>query len=183
MKKIITLLAVIGMFGFQGCTGPEGPEGPPGFDGLDGLDGRDGAIPVAFEIRKSFFKDDQDVYIISEPFQTYLKGDLFNHETVLIYRLEGVTSSGLKVWELIPKTIYLNSNEEVDYDFNFSTEAFTIFVGGTYDLSSTPEFINNQTFRIVVSPSKLISSIDKNNYKAVISALNISENQIQNIDL
>lgn len=179
MKKIITLLAVIGMFGFQGCTGPEGP---PGMPGQDGQDGRDAQLPTAFEITKSFFKDAVDGYIISEPFQPYLGGDLYDSETVLIYRLEGVTNSGSKVWQLIPRTLFLGS-EELDYDFNFSIQAFTIFAGGTYDLALTPEYLNNQTFRIVVSPSDLISSIDKKDYKAVISALNISESQIQKIDI
>ena len=176
MKKIITLLAVIGMFGFQGCTGPEGPPGQ------DGFDGQDGAVPVAFEIKKSFFKDAVDGYIISEPFNAYIDGDLYDNETVLIYRLEGVTDAGSKVWQLIPRTLYLDSGE-LDYDFNFSKQAFTIFAGGNYDVGLTPQFLNNQIFRIVVSPSNLINSIDKNNFKAVINALNIKENQIQEIKL
>jgi hypothetical protein len=176
MKKIITLLAVIAMFGFQGCEGPEGPPGIPGQDGQDAL------LPTAFQITKTFFNDPVDGYIISEPFQAYLDGDLYEDETVLIYRLEGVTNSGSKVWQLIPRTLYLSSGE-LDYDFNFSKQAFTIFAGGTYNLALTPEFLNNQTFRIVVSPSDLISTVDKKDYKAVINALNISESQIQNIDI
>ena len=176
MKKIVLLLAVIGMFSFQGC---EGPEGPPG---QDGLDGQDGAVPVAFEIKKSFFNDAVDGYIISEPFNAYLDGDLYDNETVLIYRLEGVTDAGLKVWQLIPRTLYLDSGYRLVYDFNFSKGAFTIFAFGDEE-ALTPQFLNNQIFRIVVSPSNLINSIDKNNFKAVISALNIKENQIQEIKL
>lgn len=162
------------MFGFQGCTGPEGPPGVPG---------QDGAVPVAFGITKSFFKDPVDGYIISEPFQKYLGGDLFDKETVLIYRLEGVTDSGSKVWQLIPRTLYFVGLGELDYDFNFSKQGFTIFAGGTYNLSLTPEYLNNQTFRVVVSPSDLIASVNKKDYNAVLNALNINENQIQKIDI
>jgi hypothetical protein len=175
MKRIIILLAVVGMFGFQGCSGPEGPPGPPGYDG------QDGAVPVAFEIRKSFFKDAVDGYIISDTFGKYIDGDLYDDETVLIYRLEGLTVSGSKVWQLIPRTLYLNLGD-LDYDFNFSKQAFTIFAGGTYDVGLTPEFLNNQTFRIVVSPSNLVSSINKKDYNAVISALNLNESKVKTID-
>jgi hypothetical protein len=43
-----------------------------------------------------------------------------------------------------PRTLFLTEGE-LDYDFDFS-EDFTIYAGGTYDLSATPQYIDNQTF-------------------------------------
>jgi hypothetical protein len=170
MKKIITLLAVIGMFGFQGCTGPEGPPGIPGEDGL---------IAEVFELKNvSFGFNATDGYTIYQK----LTPKILDSDQILIYRLTGTIDSNTPIWQLIPRTLFLPQGE-LDYDFDFSKEDFTIYAAGTYNLSLTPQFLNNQTFRIVIVPGYFSTSIDKNNYNAVIGALNINESQVQNFDL
>ncbi|WP_281323565.1 hypothetical protein [Flavobacterium aestivum] len=176
MKKIITLLAVIGMFAFQGCTGPEGPPGPPGYDGKDGL------IAEVFELKNiSFVNDPMDVpdkgYFIYQK----LVPKILDADQILIYRLSDLIDSNTPVWQSIPRTLFLPQGE-LDYDFDFSKEDFTIYAGGTYNLGLTPDLINNQTFRIVIIPGYFSKAIDKNNYQAVVKALNIDENQVQKID-
>lgn len=175
MKRIIILLAVVGMFGFQGCTGPEGPEGPPGYDGQDGL------IAEVFELKNISF--------VNEPFDSPDKGyfiyqklipKILDSDQILIYRLAGTIDSSTPIWQSIPRTLYL-AQGELDYDFDFSKEDFIIYARGTYNLALTPQFLNNQTFIIVIIPGYFSTAIDKNNYQAVTKALNLDENQVQQI--
>ena len=170
MKKIFTLLAVIGMFGFQGCTGPEGPPGPPGQDGL---------ISEVFELKGinfTFNATDNEYSIYQK-----LTPKLFPGDVILIYRLSGTINSTTPIWQPIPRTLFLTQGE-LDYDFDFSQEDFTIYAGGTYNLATTPTYLNNQTFRIVIVPGDLVSSLNTNNYLDVINALNIKESQVQKIN-
>jgi hypothetical protein len=166
MKKIITLFAVIGMLSLQGC---EGPEGIPGQDGL---------IAEVFELKNvNFTLDATDGYIIYQK----LTPNIYASDVVLIYRMSGTINSNTPIWQQIPRTLFLPQGE-LDYDFDFSKEDFTIYAGGNYNLSLTPQYLNNQTFRIVIVPGSFSTSVDTTNYNAVISALNIKENQIQKIN-
>lgn len=172
MKKISTLLAVIVMIVISSC---EGPEGPPGYDGLDG---QDGLIAEVFELKNiNFSYNATDGYTISQ----LLTPKIFASDVVLIYRMTGTIDSSTPIWQLIPRTLFL-SQGELDYDFDFSKEDFTIYAGGTYDLSLTPQYINNQTFRIVIVPGSFSASINKNSYADVMAALNMKESQIQSIN-
>jgi len=182
MKKIITLLAVIGMLVFQGCTGPEGPPGPPGYDGQDGQDGQDGLIAEVFELNNvSFVNDPADVPDLGYYIYRKLDPKIYDSDQILIYRLAGTIDANTPIWQSIPRTLFL-AEGELDYDFDFSKEDFTIYAGGTYNLALTPQYLNNQTFRIVIVPGYFSKSIDKNNYFAVVKALNIDESQVQKID-
>lgn len=175
MKKISTLLAVIGMIVISSCSGPQGP---PGYDGLDGLNGTDGAISEVFELKNVNF-----VYNATDGYKIYrtLSPKIYASDVILIYRMTGTVNSTTPVWQLIPRTLFLPKGE-LDYDFDFSREDFTIYAGGNYDLSLTPTYINNQTFRIVIVPGSFSTTINKNNYAEVVAALNIDESQIQQIN-
>ena len=104
---------------------------------------------------------------------------------VLIYRLIGRTSTNAPIWQLIPRTLYLSSGDELDYDYDFSREDFTIYAEGTYNLAETPEFIFNQTFRIVIIPgyfsNRGTQQVDFNDYYAVIQAYGINPNNIKSL--
>jgi hypothetical protein len=166
MKKIITLLAVIGMFGFQGCTGPEGP---PGQDGL---------IADAIEITNVSFTASNSFGI----FKTFAK-PIYASDMVLVYRLSDVVN-GTDVWSLLPETHYFNNGTlDFSYDFDFTRNDVNIFMVGSNLGTVADKFRINQIFRIVVLPANLINGIDKNNYNAVMSTLKISEDQIKKIDL
>lgn len=127
MRKIITLLAVIGIFSLQGCMGPEGVPGTPG---------RDGLITEVFELKNvNFAYDVTEGYLIYQKFIPIL----YASDVVLIYRLSGTLASGAPIWQPIPRTLFLPQGE-LDYDFDFSRTDFTIYAGGTYNLASTPIF-------------------------------------------
>ena len=165
MKKIITILAVIGMLSFQGCT--------PTDNAVD-----NDTIAEVFEIKNiNFVFDPTDGYIIYQK----LTPAIFDSDVILIYRLAGTVNANIPIWQPIPRTLFLTQGE-LDYDFDFSREDFTIYAGGTYNLSLTPQYLNNQTFRIVIVPASFAASVDTRNYNAVMAALNIKQNQIQKIN-
>jgi hypothetical protein len=175
MKKIITLLAVIGLIVFSSC---EGPEGPPGQDGL---------IADVFELRNVNFSHDSNSpnttgYFIGRE----LNPLLYDGDVILIYELSDNTSSGSPVWRQIPRTVYLSQGRNFDYDFDFSKEDFNIYAGGNYDLSSTPEWIKGLTFRIVIIPGpsnvtakSASKKVDLSDYNAVIKAYNLDDSNVK----
>lgn len=179
MRKISTILAVIGMIVISSCSGPEGH---PGYDGLDGLNGQDGLLGEVFELKNVSFNYNAAAEVDKYTIYRTLNPKIYASDVILIYRLTGTTNTNSPVWRLIPRTIFLSAGRELDYDFDFSKEDFTIYAGGNYDLSTTPSYINNQTFRIVIVPGSFSTAINKNNYADVVAALNIKESQIQNIN-
>ena len=171
MKKIITILAVIGMFSLQGCTGPEGPPGVPGQDGLLGL----------------VYENSSNNYFNFTPSNNFIVRfnfpiAIYNSDVVLVYRLGGVVN-GKAIWEFLPETYYFdNGTRDFTYNFNFTNTYVDIYLNGN-DLISVPSGNRlDQIFRIVVVPADFASTLNKNNFNSVISALNINENQIQKIN-
>lgn len=174
MKKIVTLFVLVGSLVFTSCEGPDGPPGPPGEDGL---------IAEVFELTNvSFVNDPSDSPDLGYYIFRTLQPVIYDSDQILIYRKSGNINANTPIWQPIPRTLYL-AQGELDYDFDFSKEDFTIYAGGTYNLALTPEYLNNQTFRIVIVPGYFSSAIDKNDYHAVVKALNISESEIQKIEV
>ena len=170
MKNIISFLVVVGIFSLQSCTGPEGIPGPAGQDGL---------LSEVFELKNVNFEyDSTEGYTI---YQT-LTPSIYASDVILIYRLSGTINSTTPIWQLIPRTLFLDQGNELDYDFDFSKEDFTIYAKGNYDLATTPQYLNNQTFRIVIVPGSFSTTLNTSDYSAVMSAFKINENQIQKIN-
>lgn len=168
MKKIIVVATMITMLVFQGCTGPEGPQGDSGVT----------VEAEVFELKNvNFGYDPANGYSI---YQT-LTPQIYASDQILIYRLSGIINSSTPIWQLIPRTMYLPQGE-LDYDFDFSKVDFTIYAGGTYNLALTPNYIQNQTFRIVIIPgyfSNKTQAIDFSDYHAVSAAFSLSKSPIK----
>ena len=166
MKKFTLVLAFIGMITLGSCS-----------TNNDDVD--NDTISEVFELRNvNFGFDAQNGYNIYQTLNPQIRLD----DVILIYRLSGTIDSSTPIWQQIPRTLYLNEGE-LDYDFDFSREDFTIYAGGTYDLSLTPNFLNNQTFRIVIIPGYFSNKmkgggVDLSDYKAVVKALNIDESKV-----
>jgi hypothetical protein len=170
MKKILLILAVIGITALSSCSGPEGP---PGRDGYN-------VESEVFELRNVNFG-----YSASSGFTIYqtLNPNIYSSDNILIYRMSDLINATTPVWQLIPRTLFLPQGE-LDYDYDFSKQDFTIYAGGTYDLGLTPAYIQNQTFRIVVIPGYIsnrgrIPVVDKNDYNAVIKAYHIDDTNVK----
>lgn len=146
MKKIFLLLAVVGMTFLQGCEGDTGPQGPAG---------QPGPAAEVFEIRNvNFLNDGSGNYGIIYD----LNPAILNSDMILVYRLAGV-SGNRDIWESMPKTYYFSDGEELDYNFDFTTDDISIYLGYTNQSVLTPNFIQGQIFRVVVIPGYLSNKV------------------------
>jgi hypothetical protein len=172
MKKITLLIAFIGMIALQSCTVNEEN------DNVD-----NDTIAEVFELRNVNFNYNSSTggYFIYRS----LNPQIYASDNILIYRMSDLIDSNTPVWQLIPRTLYLSGGDELDYDYDFSREDFTIYADGTYNLSETPEYIFNQTFRIVIIPGYFSNrsdvQVDFNDYNAVIETFGINPNNIKNL--
>lgn len=163
MKRIAILVTVIAASFFAACEGDQGPAGPAGPES------------EVFELQNVDFQLSAGQYSIYEQ----LTPMIFDSDNVLIYRLSGTIDAQTPIWQLIPRTLYLDEGE-LDYDYDFSMEDFTIYAGGTFDLALTPEFLQNQTFRIVIIPGFFSKGgVDLNDYDAVIKYYNLDDSQVK----
>ena len=172
MKKITLLIAFIGMISLQSCTVNEEN------DNVD-----NDTIAEVFELRNVNFSYNSSTggYFIYRS----LNPQIYSSDNILIYRMSDLIDSNTPVWQLIPRTLYLSGGDEPDYDYDFSREDFTIYADGTYNLSETPEYIFNQTFRIVIIPGYFSNrsdvQVDFNDYNAVIETFGTNPNNIKNL--
>lgn len=190
MKKYFTLF-VISLFTLTSCSsdgevgppGPPGPQGPPGEDGIDGL-----AYTFEETVTFEYFSD---VNLWYSPFITIPDNVATINpaaDAVLVYRLEVVEAEDggdLDTWSLIPQNFFLEQGT-IQYVYNHTAADLEIIIGGNFDLSGlSSDFWENQTFRIVVVPSDFAqtSGVDISNYDAVMSALNIEEKDIPQLEI
>ena len=174
MKKFTLILALIGMITLQSCYTEEVI--------VDDTVDND-TISEVFELRNVNFNYNNSTggYFIYRE----LNPVIFSSDVVLIYRLSDIINANTPVWQLIPRTVYFSNGDELDYDFDFSREDFTIYADGTFNLSTEPDYIYNQTFRIVIVPGYLsnrsIAPIDYSDYNAVIAHFGINDKNITTI--
>jgi hypothetical protein len=153
MKKILILLSTVGLLSLTGCNTND--------DDFD-----NDTFSEVFELNDvDFTPDNNGRYSVLVP----LDPVIYDSDVILVYR--SVVDDGFVVWQPIPRTLYLDNGDEVDYDFNFTTDDLLLYMGSTYDLAATPQFTQNQVFRIVIVPGYFSSTVDTNNYDAVMSAL------------
>lgn len=173
MKKIITLFAFVSFLAVSSCSSSD-----------DNFQEDNDTIPYAFEIENvNLGKVADNEYNLRSTFQFEINDNLRDDETVLIYRLTGTLNSNTPVWQLIPRTIYFNNGDIVDYFFDFSKVDFFITARGNFTLLNRPEYIKNQTFRMVLIPSDLAASVDAANYVEVMNTLKLSESQVKKVKL
>jgi hypothetical protein len=178
MKRIILLLAIIGIIILQSCTVNEGRNGQDGLNGQNGYS----AESEVFEIKNTNFS-----YSASNGYNIYrqLNPQIRAADVLLIYRLSGTINPTTPIWQQIPRTLYVPQGE-LDYDFDFSKQDFTIYAGGNYNLNLTPNYIQNQTFRIVIVPGTFSGKSSENlkdlSYDEVIEKYNIDDSHVKVLD-
>jgi len=165
MKRIILLVAVVGSVIFSSCEGPEGPRGETGYN----------AESAVYEYPNVYLNADNN-YTFAQNLDTNLE------DNVVIYRLSGTINPQTPIWQPIPRTIYGDNGNEFDYDYDFSMFDFTIFAEGNYDIRTSPELLNNQTFRVVVIPGYFAnknSNITAMDYDALIAKYHIDDSKVK----
>ncbi len=162
MKKIFLLLATVGTLALTGCRNDD-----------DRIDNDTISEVIDLSNVNLGFDPSTGRYSIVYP----LNPAIFASDVILVYRR--TNDDGFWVWEPIPTTLYLSSGDEVDYRFNFDVESVLIYADATFNLSSTPQFIQNQTFRVVIVPGYFAETIDTTDYDSVINSLREGNIEIQ----
>lgn len=172
MKKILTLIAVVGLVVFSSC---EGPEGPPGLDGVN-------VVGTVYENKAPNYYNftENNNYSVGFDFpQTLIDSDV-----VLVYRFDGVDNGGRPVWQALPETYYLaDGTREFSFKFIFTKSYVDIYMDGKNRANAPASYRTNQIFRIVVVPADFANSLNKNSYFDVIGRLNIKEGDIHEIKM
>ena len=166
MKKIqILAIAFVAIIGLAGCEGPEGPPGEPGVNIL----GYTTEFTVNFNDSNEFLYE-----FINDGIE------VFESDAVLVYRSEATVSdpSGpIDVWTPMPQTIDFNTGEELVYNFDHTFRDVLIKLEGNFDLNTlSPEYYQNQLFRVVVVPSEFAND-PNNNLETYQNLLNEVHNQ------
>lgn len=133
--------------------------------------------PAVYDLNVNFSFNSTDGWNFSKGFDR----PLLDQDYVLIFRQAG-TENGAVVWQQIPRTLFLDQGE-LDYDFDFSKNDFVIYAGGTYDINTTPQYLNNQRFRVVLVPAVFgknanAEDIKKMSYEEVIAKYNINDSKV-----
>ncbi|QBO57504.1 hypothetical protein [Chryseobacterium salivictor] len=172
MKKYFTLM-LIAMFGIIAISCDNRND--------DVLVNDNDTYSVVLDINNvNFSYNAQDGYFISRSFTK----PLYNTDVVLIYRKTGTASDGSPVWQSIPRTLYLNNGNELDYDFDFTKNDIMIYASGNYDISTTPQYLNTQTFRVVLVPASSgakNANVDYSDYNSVITYFKIDDSKVKNL--
>ena len=163
MKKIITLLAVIGIFSLQGCTTPTNTV-------------NNSTISTVYETNLVSFLPTG--YAIRYTFP----GAIYSSDMVLVYRLTG-TSNGNDLWEFLPETHYFaDGTRNFSYNFDFTRNDVQIYLEGNNLSTLDAAYRLNQIFRIVVVPGSFAATLNTKDYVGVMAALKLNENQVQKIN-
>lgn len=161
MKKLLGFACIL--FLLTACTGDPGPPGPPGFDGVN-------FVGQSFERTISFTPQNNYQEFIVIPSNI----ELLDTDMTLAYILwEQDPVTGNDVWRLIPQTVYTDSGEQFQYNYDYSFDEVRLFIDAPvdFDFNNLPAAATlNQTFRIVVLPVDLINStnLDVTNYNDVM---------------
>ena len=169
MRKITLLLAFIGMIGLQSCTVNEDQPAPVDND----------TISEVWEYNANINFTSNNNYSLLIPF----RHTIYSSDMILVYRLSGF-DNGLDVWKLLPENYYFSDGTlNFGYDFDFTQNNFIVRMIGN-DLSTVSNQNRlNQVLRVVVLPgyfgNKNATTIDYNDYNAVIKAYNIDDSKVK----
>lgn len=166
MKKITLVLAFIGAIMFNSCT----------TENIIAEDIQDNdTVAEVFELRGVNFVLTGGVYEIYRQ----LNPNILSSDQILIYRMSGTVNSSTPIWQLIPRTIFLSNGNELDYDFDFTRVDFSITASGNFNLATRPEYLNNQTFRIVIIPGYFSGRFDTSNINTVMNLIGKTEADVK----
>ncbi|WP_143756514.1 hypothetical protein [Chryseobacterium sp. RU37D] len=105
-------------------------------------------------------------------------------DVVLVYRRDVANGNA---WQLLPKTYYLTGGRVLDYNALFSSQNVEIYTEANFNQSTMTSseantYLNNQTFRVVLVPaSSAKTSVDYNDYHAVVKYYNLDESKVKTI--
>lgn len=138
MKRLFLLLSLTFVLFLSSC---EGPQGEPGIN----------ILGQVFETTVDFTAGNDYSQLIAFP--SYV--EVYESDVILVYLLEGVTSSGADIWSQLPQTFFVPQGTLI-YNFDHTFFDVQLYLYADFaDLSTLgSQFTNNQTFRIAVVPAE-----------------------------
>ncbi len=138
-------------------------------------------IGQTYEVQGSFVEYGEEY----GNFNIYYKlpnNSIIDGDAVLVYALWG-NDGGYDIWVPLPKTIY-RGVDVVEYSYDYTLADVSIYLFTTNEGILDASYLDNQIFRIVVVPAKLMTNktIDLNSYESVINGLNKLGYEHQYID-
>ncbi|KPH11279.1 hypothetical protein [Chryseobacterium sp. ERMR1:04] len=150
-------------------------------------DNRDDNVQYKDSDTVAVMKDATGSFISSEGYKLIMDISIENTDVVLVYRRDPNASNA---WQLIPKTYYLSGGRQLDYNFLFSTKEVEIYTDridyNTLSTSERNQFLNNQTFRVVLVPANATgqhakkAAVDYSDYNAVVKYYNLNDSNVTN---
>ncbi|UTN06597.1 hypothetical protein L0669_11950 [Flavobacterium bizetiae] len=172
MKKMLTLLAVVGLFVFSGCSDDDKDEI---FDTTN----------YVFEVNKVDFGNN------GEGITGRFDYALLPKDVLLVYRLGGVAPNGRDIWVQLPEAHYYDNGTIFNYKFDFTQDDFKIYLDGL-GLNNIPNDMRyNQTFRIVIVPEvestgvyakKANTKNEYSDYYEVIRKYNLDDSNVKTLN-
>jgi hypothetical protein len=135
-------------------------------------------------------KDATGTFTSGENYTLSLDINIQSTDVVLVYRNINSNTNNAAVWQLLPKTFFLEGagNRQLDYNFTFDSKNVDITTQANFDQNtmSGPEkakYLTNQTFRTVLVPADPAknakkASVDYNDYNAVVKYYNLDESKV-----
>jgi len=172
MKKLTSIL-MIAMALFLGAC--EGPAGPPGQNG-------EATIGKSFEMSGNFTPGNN--YTLYTEFPSNI--DVYDDDAVLAYIL-WETVDGLKVWRLMPQSVFIRSNDlngEIIYNYDYTYTDIQVFLEFTIPENELlPSETDNQKFKIVVLPSEYIAKHDVSDFNSLLQSTELKINSFDPINV
>lgn len=121
--------------------------------------------------------------------------NILNTDVVLVYRNINSNGFGNAVWQMIPKTFFIQDSanfptgRELDYNFDFTASDVLIRTESNFNQTTeltaneTSRYLTNQTFRIVLVPAnanKTSAPVDHSDYNAVIKYYQLDDRNVKN---
>lgn len=153
MKKALLFLAVSVSLFFIACEGDPGPPGPQGEPGIN-------ILGQVFEITTNYSYNAQDNVLLSPIYAYPSNVEVFESDTVLVYKLTGQDNSinpPADVWTQLPYSKFFNDNTGDVFQYNYNHTFFDIqfLIDGNFDVSTLgSDFTNDQIFRVAIVPSE-----------------------------
>ncbi|MDV3928757.1 hypothetical protein CMT52_05175 [Elizabethkingia anophelis] len=143
-------------------------------------------IGQEYKMSGDFTYDANFGYYISGSFDKVIPSS----DRVLVFMWNG-TDNGADVWSPVPNTTYVDDStvpngRKIYYSYAFSVKDVYFYAKGNYDISTTPSYLKNQRFSLLVVPANSIktsASVNEANYRDVIKKYNLNSSNIININV
>ncbi|WP_407481969.1 hypothetical protein [Elizabethkingia meningoseptica] len=132
------------------------------------------------------YNPDRRIYLMSGELDYALPGS----DRMLVFMWNG-TDNGADVWSPVPNETYVDdpaipNGRKVYYSYAFSAQKIEFYVKANYDITTTPDYLRNQRFSVLVVPANSANtsaSVNDNNYNEVIRKYRLDSSRIINIFL